>query len=208
MSDQIMKSTESSLASELQRKFLNLDNPSTDVIRATRQISQAFTVRGNALLADGYYHLAVSDYGVALNHRLHKTPEDDYNPEATENRLKALDYLGWFFRSRPNPGQPDPNMSALERDAVCKAKIPHGYLIVADDESILTFCPLSDEGREEALAFADELAIDAHLRFKIDNLYLTETDEFEITVYRYDGTNLEEVHRAPARDEYGTLVRE
>ncbi len=85
--------------------------------------------------------------------------------------------------------------------------MPHGYLVVADDKSILVHGPLTPEAREEAIAFADELANSPDLRFKIDNLYLAESDEFDRVVYRHDGTTLEEVYRAPARDEHGELVR-
>lgn len=204
----IMQTQPSTLAAAILRKFLQYEDPPPSVVEATHQISRAFTARGDAFLANGEYHLAISDYGDALNHRFAGYLGFQYNPEAYCNRYKALHCLAWFFRAKSNPDHPDPDMPSWARDAVRKARIPHGYLVVAADENILAHCPLTPEGREEAIAFADELADTPDLRFQIDNLYLAESDEFDTTVYRYDGTSLEEVHRAPARDENGMLIRD
>jgi len=203
-----MQTQPSTLATAIIRKFLQYENPPAGVVEATRQISRAFTARGDAFLANGEYHLAISDYGDALNHRLICVPAHEYNPEAYSNRRFALDCLSWFFRAKGNPDQPEPDMPEWVRDAVRKAKIPHGFLVVAADESILVHLPFTPDGREEAIAFADELAAFPDLRFKIDNLYLAESDEFDTAVYSNDGTTLEEVHRARARDEHGALIHE
>ncbi|MCI0464324.1 MAG: hypothetical protein L0Z62_45905 [Gemmataceae bacterium] len=202
-----MQTQPSAFYTMIRRGFIQYEDPPADLVEATWQISRAFTARGDAFLANGEYHLAISDYGDALNHRLVAVPGHEYNREAYGNRYKALHCLAWFFRARGNPGHPDPDMPSWARDAVRKAKVPHGYLVVADD-NILVHGPLTPEGREEAIAFADELASSPDLRFKIDNLYLAESDEFDTAVYSYDGTTLEEVYRAPARDEQGALVRE
>ena len=196
----------SAFCTTIRRGFLQYENPPPVVVEATRQISRAFTARGDAFLANGEYHLAVSDYGDALNHRFRGQWGYLYNPEAYGSRKHALACLEWFFRSKGNPDHRDPAMPAWTRDAVRKAKVPHGYLVVADDQNILVLGPLTPEAREEAVAFADELANSPDLRSKIDNLYLAESDEFDTAVYSYDGTTLEEVYRAPARDEHGALV--
>jgi hypothetical protein len=205
-----MQTQSPTLATRVGRKFLHYENPPDSVIEATRQISQAFTARGDAFLANGNYHLAVSDYGDAFNHRLIdvNVPSDEYNPDAADRRCQALKCLGWFFRAQGNPNHVDPDMPDWAREAVRKAKIPNGYLVVVADQNILTHCPMTPEGREEAVAFADELASSPDLRFKIDNLYLAESDEFDTAVYSYDGTTLEEIHRAPPRDELGVLIHE
>jgi hypothetical protein len=201
-----MPAQPSAFNTTIRRGFLQYENPPPAVVEATRQISQAFTARGDDFLANGEYHLAVSDYGDALNHRFAGHLGIQYNPEAYRNRYHALHCLAWFFRAKGNPDHPDPDMPPWAREAVRKAKMPHGYLVVADDENVLAHCPLTPEGREEALAFVDELANSPDLRFKIDNLYLAESDEFDTVVYRYDGTTLEEVYKAQAREEHGALI--
>ncbi len=202
-----MQTQPSALAGTILRQFLQYEDPPSSVVEATCQISQAFTARGDTFLANGQYHLAISDYGDALNHRFAGYLGFQYNPEAYRNRYQALHCLAWFFRAKGNPNHPDPDMPPWARDAVRKAKVPHGYLVVADNGNILAHRPLTPEGREEAIAFADELADTPDLRLQINNLYLAESDEFDTAVYRYDGTTLEEVHRASARDEHGMLIR-
>ncbi len=203
-----MQTQPSVLAAMLRRGFLQYEDPPAAVVEATRQISRTFTARGDAFRANGEYQLAISDYGDALNHRFAGEMGYLYNPEAYHNRRQALACLGWFFRARGNPNHADPDMPDWAREAVRKANVPHGYLVVAADENILGHCQLTPEGHDEAVAFADELADNPELRFNIDNLYLVETDEFDAAVYRYDGSALEEVYRAPARDEHGALIRE
>lgn len=203
-----MHTEQSPLAADILRGFLRVENPSAEIEEATRLISRAFTARGDAFLAAGEYHLAVNDYGDALNHRFAGRMGFEYNPGAYRNRRRALDCLAWFFRAKANADHADPDMPPWARDAVRKARVPQGYLVAADAESILGVCRLTPEGLQQAIAFADELADDPELRFEIDNLYLTESDGFDTAVYGYDGTTLEGVYRASARDEQGTLIRD
>ncbi len=96
----------SALYTTIRRGFLQYENPPPAVVEATRQISRAFTARGDAFLANGEYHLAVSDYGDALNHRFRGQGGCLYNPEAHRNRKHGLACLEWFFLSKGNPTTP------------------------------------------------------------------------------------------------------
>lgn len=163
---------------------------STPVDEATRNISRAFTERGNAHFEAGEFHLAIRDYAQALLHRPDPSPFAlEYNPEAYDQRQEAMWLLEAFFASKGT----DP----------LGAKVPTGYLVVGDG-NILSAAPLTQEGRQQAIEYANELARDTNLRHRLDDQYLTESHVFDAIVYRHEAGQVEEIHRAEPIDEGST----
>jgi len=176
-------------------KFLSAPWPwDDDLALPTVQISRGFTSRGDAFMAKGLYHLAISDYGEALNHRPYALHSREYDPVASANRREALNILHHYFDCGGDPTRLPPEIPEATREAVRKAKVPRGYLVVGHG-NILGTAPFTPEGRQLAIDYADKVASDGQLRSRLDNAYLTESDEFDAVVYEHD-TLAKEIYRA------------
>lgn len=174
----------------------------TDPVLASQDwaVAKAFLARADAYMGRGEYHLAIADYGRALN----ATPRGEgflceRNREAYIRRREAAGYLTWFFHCGGDPANLPADATDALRVSVRSARLPAGHLVVAEGGGVLAVYPPTDEGRRAAVTHADALAADPDARSVIDNLYLAETDDFDAVVYACQAGKAVEVHRAAPR---------
>lgn len=161
-------------------------------------LCEAYRDRGRARLGREEYHLALDDFATALC--LHPyTSLREFAPEYWGGRYEALGKLSEAFPTPregsdgPTPDEPAPGWMVRS--------IPAGHLVVGDNV-ILGHYPATTEGRWAAVRHADRLAGDAEARSFFDNRYLTESHEFDVLVYAFDGARLRLEHQAPFEDDH------
>lgn len=168
-------------------------------------IADAFCARANERVARGEYHLAITDYGRALN-----TSPRNYgfqsHPTANDGRCTARDNLDWFFACGGDPEKLPAGTPDSVRDAVRIARLPSGYLVVAEGGGLLGAYPQTDDGLNAAITHADALATDSEARSRIDNLYLAESDWFDAVVYKCENNRTIEVYRASPQEPASEVV--
>lgn len=143
------------------------------------QIARALAARGDALLARGDCNAAIRDYASAGEHGLEDIP-------GLENARMAL-YC--FLR----------NLDVQPGEALCVIDGPC-HLVAGADEYIIATFDETEAGRGEAIDYADAFA---HDEFSQSGLFsanlVTLGQAFEVSVYRYDGNRVTQLHVATPR---------
>jgi hypothetical protein len=139
-------------------------------------LDKLYTERGWARLSRGEYDRALVDFSAAILNDWTPLRAEQCGP-AYEGVSAAKDAIGSLLEGASDP----------------KSRLQPGYLIVGD-WAVLARYPLSDDGSDAALRFAQRLADDAESRSRIDNRYLTDSEFFEIRVYALDGQTSRLVH--------------
>ncbi len=157
----------------------------------------AYADRGRARLARQEYHLALADFAAALI--IHPASSvRDMSWKLWDGHSEAVRKLSEAFQT-PEDVVDSPLHEATAPPWVVRS-ISAGYLLTGD-YAILAHFPATPEGRLDAVRHADRLAGDAEARSFFDNRYLTETHEFDVLVYAFDGVRLRLEHLAPSVDE-------
>lgn len=162
----------------------------------THDIGLAFARRGDAYFGAGKFVEALHDYSCAiLQNYLPMSRHYERYPDVAAKRGEALFALRSFFSSEDTTAA-DAHLKGLPTPV-----IPAGYLVIGDG-NVLFRSQLDNEGRRQAIQYAESLAHDSAERVRLDSLYLVDGDEFPVEVFEHDGTRPKLVYRVePVEDD-------